>query len=430
MSEYQNEEENIDHNHEKESYDFKDLNQDLPRINIVFYCQSQELYDTARYTAADRRMRKAKVSVFSGTVSDAVEGYAHKSTPDLFIIESDLSIIELMAELSNLANICEEHTKVIIAGIHNDVNLYRELTRQGIQEYFVTPVTPNHIIESLIQIYGEEDDAPLARSAAFIGAVGGAGTSIIAQSFAVVSALVKEMDTCLIETDLACSSAVFNWGIDKTSSWNDILQISDSISETAYNNVLIPVLSNLSMIASPLNFGRGEYASISHEIVDETLLMARRLNDIVVYDIPYGEISNVKEDAFLSSSDLYIVTVPSRKGLYNANILFDIIRAMRPNDAPPKMILSQLGNPSFNFKDISEIQKECDKKIAFSIPFIPSALDQAASLSVPIIDVVECDEMTNIIKNCFDDFLGKTPKIIKNKKGIGRLLSGLLKRSS
>ena len=60
----------------------------LPRLNIVFFCESKELYDVAGQSVTDRRLKRSKISVYSGGISGAVETYQDKPTPDLLVIES------------------------------------------------------------------------------------------------------------------------------------------------------------------------------------------------------------------------------------------------------------------------------------------------------------------------------------------------------
>ena len=400
----------------------------LPRLNIVFFCESKELYDVAGQSATDRRLKRSKISVYSGGISGAVEAYRNKPTPDLLIIESQLSTIELLADLESLAEICDAHTKVMIAGKFNDVDMYRELIRQGISEYLVMPTTPSRLIESLSTIYNAEDACPMSRSVAFIGAVGGAGTSIIAQNFSVMTATDQSMETCYVDLDTSYGSASMNWNIDAKRTIKDLTSMGKDLDEDAVKGTLSVVSDNLKLLSSPIS---PEYTISSSpdndEILEEMFCSIRRLNDLVVMDIPYGELSAIKNAAVMSATHIYIVSLPTIRGLRNVSILYQALCQMRPNDAPPKIIFSQIGNPdivSLNKKFIIEnLGRDADHYIQYA----PQAVDRSIAEGLPLSDVPGGENIALDIEACVQEFFGRTVTR-EEKTGFQKILSDLLKQ--
>ena len=59
----------------------------------------------------------------------------------------------------------------------------------------------------------------------------------------------------------------------------------------------------------------------------------------------------------LSSDDLVIVATPDLASLRNAKNMVDLVRRARPNDAPPRLVLNQVGvpgRPEIPLKDFGE----------------------------------------------------------------------------
>ena len=66
-----------------------------------------------------------------------------------------------MQELAPLAAVCDPSTKVIIIGLYNDIPLYRDLIRNGISEYIVSPVAMSDVLSAIAQIFVDPDAEPL-----------------------------------------------------------------------------------------------------------------------------------------------------------------------------------------------------------------------------------------------------------------------------
>jgi len=400
----------------------------LPRLNIVFFCESKELYDVAGQSATDRRLKRSKISVYSGGISGAVEMYQDKPTPDLLIIESQLATLELLADLENLAEICDSHTKVMIAGQYNDVDMYRELIRQGISEYLVMPTTPIRLIESLSSIYGSADETPMARSIAFIGAVGGAGTSVIAQNFSVITSSEHHLDTCYVDLDTSYGSASMNWNMEAKKTIKDLISMGREIDEEAVKGAMTHVSENLQLLSSPIT---PEYtvstSPDNDEALEEMFCSVRRLSDLVVMDIPYGELSAIKQSALMSATHIYIVSLPTVRGLRNVSILYQALCRMRPNDAPPKIIFSQIDNPDIVALNKRFIVDSLGRDADHYIRYAPQAVERSVAEGLPFADVPDGEEVALDIEACVQGFFGRT-MVREKKTGLQKIISDLLKQ--
>ena len=103
----------------------------LPRISIQAFCESPAMADVMQAASEDRRLSKAHVTIQMGGAAAAVAHYQESPTPNLIILELRLPQAELLAQLDELAQSCDQGTKVVVVGIINDVLLYRELLKRG-----------------------------------------------------------------------------------------------------------------------------------------------------------------------------------------------------------------------------------------------------------------------------------------------------------
>ena len=73
---------------------------------------------------------------------------------------------------------------MIVIGRHNDVLLYRELTRRGVSDYLISPVGTIDVVRSVCGLFSAPDAKPVGRVIAVIGAKGGVGASTVAHNIA------------------------------------------------------------------------------------------------------------------------------------------------------------------------------------------------------------------------------------------------------
>jgi pilus assembly protein CpaE len=76
----------------------------------------------------------------------------------------------------------------------------------------------------------------------------------------------------------------------------------------------------------------------------------------VVLDLPHAW-TPWKRRMLVTSDDVVVVAEPDLASLRNAKNIVDLIRAARPNDAPPRVVLNKIGlpgRPEIPLKDFGE----------------------------------------------------------------------------
>src|ERR671916_1053617 len=142
----------------------------VPRVTIQAFCETPGVAKVIEAAAGDRRMHKAHVKIQMGGGPAAVEAYRQAPTPNVIVIELPGDRSGILGHLDNLAEVCDEGTKVVVIGHVNDVVLYRDLTRRGVSEYLITPVPVLDFVSTISELFTTSGAEPVGRTIAVVGA--------------------------------------------------------------------------------------------------------------------------------------------------------------------------------------------------------------------------------------------------------------------
>nr|WP_244500032.1 AAA family ATPase [Methyloceanibacter superfactus] len=334
----------------------------IPRVNIQAFCEDQDTASVIQRASEDRRLAKAHVTVQMGGVEAATAFYRNASTPNLIIIESLLDRTELLADLERLAEVCDPGTKVIAIGHINDVLLYRELLRRGVSDYVVAPVKVSQVIESVASVYTDPETGPVGQVIAFVGAKGGAGSSTVCHNTAFAIAGTLEADVVIADLDLPFGTAGLDFNQDPLQGIADALASPERLDEVLLDRLLSRCSDHLSLFAAPTALDRPYDVDMS---ACETVLDVVRENvPWVAIDVPHLWTAWAKE-VVLKADFVVITAMPDLASLRNTKNLVDQLKASRPNDRPPLLLLNQVGlpkRPEISVKDFGQAI-ELDPKV-------------------------------------------------------------------
>ena len=314
----------------------------IPRVNIRAFCEDQETAAVIQKASEDRRLSKAHVSMQMGGVQAAVAFYKNASTPNLIIIESLLDRRDLLVDLDRLSEVCDAGTKVVVIGHVNDVLLYRELVRRGVSEYVVAPVKVAQIIESISTIYTDPQTGPIGQVIAFVGAKGGSGSSTVCHNTAFAIATSSKTDVVIADLDLPFGTAGLDFNQDPLQGIADALASPERLDEVLLDRLLSRCSDHLSLFAAPGSLDRPYDLD---PVACETVLDVVRENvPWIAVDVPHLWTAWAKQ-MVLRADHVVITAVPDLANLRNTKNLIDQLKASRPNDRPPILVLNEVGMP-------------------------------------------------------------------------------------
>jgi pilus assembly protein CpaE len=350
--------------------------QPVPRITIHAACDRPEVSDMIAGISADRRMARAEITVEPGGIEAAIARFAAQASPNLLVLDSLLQGQQMLHQLDRLAQVIEEGTKVVIIGAVNDIGLFRELMARGVSEYIVPPMQPLDLIRTVCGLYVNPDKPFAGRVIAVVGARGGIGASTIAHNIAWSIAERQESSATLLDLDLSFGTAALDFNQDPQQSIADALLAPDRVDDIFLERVTTKQTQRLQMLTAPATLEREfELDPQCYEMVIERV---RRTSPFVVLDLPHVWTSWIKH-TLLAADDAIIVAGPDLASLRNTKNIMDLLKASRPYDSPPTVVLSMVGvpkRPEIPFKDFAEA---LGAEPVASIPFDPPLFGMAAN---------------------------------------------------
>lgn len=314
----------------------------VPRITVHIFFEGDEIARTANAAAEDRRMARATAVVRPGGLAAAVDYYQNQPTPSLVIVESRDHAAQMLARLDRLAEVCDPGTKVVVIGDHNDIALYRELMRRGVSEYLVPPLQTLQLIRAITTLYADPSAPFVGRQIAFCGARGGVGSSTVAHNLAFTLTERMQTNAVIVDFDLPFGTAGLDFNQDPLQGVADALSQPDRLDPVLLDRMMVHCTDRLSLFAAPANLDT-DY-DISAEAFEEVASKIRTTAPFVALDLPHLW-SNWMRRMLLAADDVVITAAPDLASLRNAKNIVDLVRGARPNDAPPHLVINQVGMP-------------------------------------------------------------------------------------
>ena len=394
----------------------------VPRVNIHTFCDNQQTAEMLQSAAMDRRMAKAHVTIQLGGILAAVQVYQSQPTPNVLVVESHSSRDGILAELSQLAQVCQPNTKVIVIGHLNDVVLYRELVRQGVSEYLVAPIGQMQLIETIASLFHDPKAAPLGRIIAFVGAKGGVGSSTLAHNVAWSMSNNNGLETVITDLDLAFGTAGLNFNQDAAGGILDALNQPDRVDATLLDRLLTKLGDKLSLLSGPGGVDRD--MTIDGAAIETILGVIRNSVPNVVVDVPNMWTPWIRH-TLLNADEVVITATPELASLRNTKNIIELLKASRTNDKPPRLIINQFGIPKRPEIPAADFAKAVGVPPALIIPHDPQSFGAAQSNGKMIFEVAPKSKSAELLMAFGDTLVGNEKPEKVSKSGIQSLFQKL-----
>ncbi len=393
----------------------------LPRITIHVFCAQAETAELVERAASDRRMERAVVAVRMGGLAAAHEIYQNQPTPSLVMVESLDPMPQLIAQLDRLAEVCDPGTKVVVIGATNDIALYRELMRRGVSEYLVPPLNALQVVRAVTTLYADPSAPFVGRQIAFCGAKGGSGASTLAHNVAYSITERLQTGAVLVDLDLAFGTAGLDFNQDPLQGVADALSQPDRLDAVLMERMMARCTERLSLFAAPATLDT-DY-DIGADAYDEVTQKIRSAAPFVVLDLPHLWSAWTRK-ILLSSDDLVIVATPDLASLRNAKNMIDLVRRARPNDAPPRLVLNQVGVPGRPEIPVKDFGEALGLTPSLALPFDAKLFGQAANNGQMLAEVAPRSRSAEGIDQLAQQIARRDPPPTQKSS----LFSGLFKR--
>ena len=395
----------------------------IPRISLQVFCDTQEVYATIESAVADRRLARVFTKIHMGGISAAVDFYREAPTPNLLVVETSQKAQELLHALDQLAEVCDSGTKVVIIGHVNDVVLYRELMRRGVSEYMVAPFTVLDFVGAIGDLYADRESAPIGRSVAFFGARGGVGSSTIAHNVAWAIADAYDGGVTLIDFDLAFGTAGLDLNKDPVQGIGDVINSPDRIDDVFLDRILAKCTENLNLLAAPATVDKTY--DFEPEAFSQLLDVACKTVPTVVLDIPHAW-NGWTRSVLVAADEIVLTATPDLASLRNTKNVFDQMKAARPNDPPPKLVLNMTEVPKRPEIKPDDFAAALETGVDCVIKFEPQLFGTAANNGQMIAEVAAHHEIAETLGRLAQAVLGRAHPQPPKLSGLAPLLQRFL----
>ena len=384
-----------------------------PHIRLHAFCETQAVAAAMRHATGDRRLSRATAAVSMGGSRAAIAYCATNPTPHVLILESAASRAELLAELAELAPVCDAGTKVIVVGTSNDIAFYRELMTNGIAEYLLAPVDPLTIIGAILRLFQTEDTTRIGKIHAFIGTKGGVGASALAQNLA-WTVSQSAFATLLADLDLQFGTAALNFNIDCPVGFADQLSGVDRLDGALVERLLFRHSPHLGILpcATAAHISKDPDVNVISKILD----LARSTFPHVVVDLPSAW-SPLVRNALLNADDITLVAEPDLGNLRNARCILDFLKGSRPNDLPPRLIVNRVGMPKRKEIGARQFASSLELTLSAAIAFDAALFSTAEANGQMIAEASPKAAVAETLETLAAQMTGRPPR---SKRGFGR----------
>ncbi|MCI4663335.1 MAG: AAA family ATPase [Neomegalonema sp.] len=390
-----------------------------PRITIEAFCMTEGFATALQDAMQDRRMAKATSAVGMGGIDAAVRRYRDIDAPNLIIVESVETGFELFGELAKLAEVVDERTHVVVAGPSNDIALYRELMRNGVSDYLVTPCAPIQAIESVVGMFNEPGASPAATSFAVYGVRGGVGASVFTHNFAAELAMRGGKDALLIDLDIEFGTVGLNFNVEPKNTIADAYRDIDNLDDVKLARLLHAQQDKLKLLAAPSEVSSDQPPTEAQAL--SLIDIARTACDLLVLDTPSSWRASSRV-ALRQASKVILVATPDLVSLRNLRSLLDWLQSARPNDRAPTLVLTQIGQPKRPEISEAEFVDLAGAPPALSLPWDAATYGAALNSGKLLRDTQGGRGHADLIGGFADVMAGREKRAAGGGAGVARLL--------
>ncbi len=398
----------------------------VPRISIQAFCESPEAASIVQAAISDRRMTKAHVKQNMGGAAAAVEAYRSAPTPNVIVIEATVDRDQLVTHLDELAQYCDAGTKVIVLGKVNDIVLYRQLIARGVSDYLVLPFGVVDFVGAVSHLFKAAGAKPLGRVLALVGAKGGVGSSTISHNLAWHFAVDLGMDTIIADLDLGFGTAGLDFNQDPPQGVAEAVFAPDRIDATLVDRLLSKCGDHLHLLAAPAMLDK--MYDFNETAFDSIIDVLRASAPWIVLDVPHGW-TGWQRRMLVGADEVIVVAEPDLANLRNAKNIMDNIRAARPHDHPPRLIINNVGVTKRPEIPVSDFAKTIEMEPTAVIAHDAKLFGTAANNGQMIAEIEPKGKTAEILSNLVAVIAGRN-EVKKSKKGLfDPFLSKLSKRA-
>ncbi|TKC86256.1 fimbrial protein [Trinickia terrae] len=317
---------------------------------------------------------QARVGTFNETIA-LIEKMEHP--PRQLIVDVSDSAMPL-SDLTRLAQVCDPSVAVIAIGKQNDVGLFRNLLRIGVQDYVVKPLTADLLRRSLT---ANEPvmQVRMGKVLGLAGARGGVGVTTI--GVALARRLAGERRRVVyLDLNLHGGSACSQLDLPSNNGLIELLEFDARPEPQSVERMLVSKGGRLAILSGEHPYG--SEVPIRTGAVAEIIDTLKRHFHYVLVDVP-ARAGRLTDEALHAANHVYLVADRSVHGAHECARLVRFVQEL-PGERSVSVLLNNPLEPVAGRVSASDFGDAFGRLVACELPYDPKALAFAENLGEPV----------------------------------------------
>jgi pilus assembly protein CpaE len=339
-----------------------------------------------------------------GSVADATEFMTKlERAPRQLVVDISTSAMAL-SELAALAEVCPPSVSVVVIGERNDVGLFRELLRMGVDEYISKPLTidlltrllggPGAVVQPVHQVR-------TGKLVACVGARGGVGVSTVAANVAWYLAHNVDRRVALLDLDPFGGPLNIMLGTQCNNGLSDVLKNVRRLDPQYLERTMVPAGGKLFVLSAQAALDSGE--TIDTDSLRELVNELKRHFHYVIVDMP----NRAGGSSIAMLEEAQVVALVTEPSVYAARETARLMRTAETRDAhaPVMLIANQPRQPGRGELAMRDFEEAVGRRASHVLPYDHESASKAENLGPPV--VASRGALSVALKRVGDDLAGR-----------------------
>jgi pilus assembly protein CpaE len=350
------------------------------RVSIVLDPATAALLDSSRLAMPDTEIR-----VHGGSLASFSANGPSVRWTDVLICQIDPNNPRDFEVFERFVHDQAGRMPVVAAIRDLTVAVTRRVLRSEAVDVLPIPFTPDELHQAIetgrdaMVRDGAGGPSSAGRIVAFVGALGGMGTTALSTQAGMIWA--EKASVCLIDLDVQFGNAALYLNMKPQLSLADLIDAGERLDIELLRSVADVHSSGLNIIACPPDIVPLD--ALTPEFVDKLLDLAVQTYDIVLLDLPGAWVS-WSLSALQKSDAVCLVTGLSVPGVHQARRQLELLDANGLGERI-RIILNRVAVPMFGKIDLSDTESVLRRPVHFVIsndyPTVSSAIDEGRSIA-------------------------------------------------
>jgi pilus assembly protein CpaE len=342
---------------------------------FVAFVSDAQTESTVRRFVHERMIAHAFVAL--GTIDEAIVRLnGMERAPTTLLVDVSASDMPL-SDLERLAQVCEPSVSVVAIGERNDVGLFRNLLKIGVQDYLVKPLTPDLLQRTLDANAAEPlKHRRTGKVLALAGTRGGAGATTIGVALARHLADVTMRRVAYVDLNLNGGAACTLLGVSSNNGLTDVLENAHRLDVQYMERTFVTQGPRLYVLSAELDYG--STFELRDGALGELVSILKQHFHYVLLDVA-DPASVAAAEAFEAAQNVYLV---ADRSVHSVRETTRLIRHVQSCGGEPAIfvLLNNPGQPVAGRVMSGDFAQAIGFPVAQELPFDGKAVSTAENL--------------------------------------------------